>query len=641
MKKFYLIIFLITIVQSGLAQFLQKPREVHKHYTYYDDDMPVEANFKGRFSYNSFGQIQMYEEIIGISDAGTNYYVWKYWYDNSHRLIKTFYSGYDGGGLFGIDSTFYVYDGDLLDYSKELHINKWGVWYYTDSTAYFYDDNNDLVRIEGYGTTQNYQWATTPNTVTEYVRTEEGLEINKTRYWSGGMINDLTITHYDSEDHMLDYLYELYRGQDYPILGDKKQYQYVNGLCQTMTYQKWNSTDTSWVNNTFEIYQFNDLGMKTEAVSMAWVDGEWYNSEQTLWEFDVEGSCQSITYKNWEEDEFINFKKVSYAYDEKGYCVGLSGIVWSGEDWIEGIGGRNEPVFWDESLKQENDLIESGNFSFSDVTVSWQTIYPELQQGSEWYYEIQNEDGSITYQHLEYAADTTVNEKKAKVIVRTNQIYDKERQTEVTHEYVYEEYGKVYWWNKDLQEFTVLYDLAANAGDEWEIKVGEESLIMHVDTVLFVEHEGCQYRMLRVSDEQNVFSGDILCAIGHLTSFFPERLMNHSKLFRVEGLRCYWLDGSLFFQNGDLDCDAIYEQIHHGLDETADKMLMVYPNPTDGLVHVEACHGPALQEYRITNLMGQTLLSGSVSDQPIDVSSLPVGLYFLTLDQKTVKLIKQ
>ena len=98
---------------------------------------------------------------------------------------------------------------------------------------------------------------------------------------------------------------------------------------------------------------------------------------------------------------------------------------------------------------------------------------PYFSQNSEWYYEIEWENGDITYQHLECAADTTIGNERPKIIVRTNTIYDRDEiSTEVTHEYVYERDGKVYWWNKDLEEFTTLYDLTAEAGDEWEIKVG-------------------------------------------------------------------------------------------------------------------------------------------------------------------------
>ena len=57
-------------------------------------------------------------------------------------------------------------------------------------------------------------------------------------------------------------------------------------------------------------------------------------------------------------------------------------------------------------------------------------------QGAEWYYEILGDDGSITYQYLEYAADTTVNNKDVVIIIRTNTLYDKDGSTETSREYL-------------------------------------------------------------------------------------------------------------------------------------------------------------------------------------------------------------
>ena len=271
------------------------------------------------------------------------------------------------------------------------------------------------------------------------------------------------------------------------------------------------------------------------------------------------------------------------------------------------------------------------------------------EECAEWYYEIQNLDGSITYQHLECVGDTLFEGgKRPKIIIRSNTQYDKDFHTEVTHEYIYEENGKMYWWNKDLQEFTTLYDLTADTGDEWEIKVGDESLIMHVDAVEYIEYEGEVYRMLRVSDPNDFFSGDIVCGIGHLTSFFPERLMNRGKSYRVEGMRCYWVDGELVFKLGDKDCDEVYEQLHNGIEDgpsTGSGALTLYPNPTDDVLFVRLpqCDSPTTDktEYRITNLTGQTLLHGNINaeNQQIDISALPSGMYFITVGEQTVKFV--
>lgn len=267
--------------------------------------------------------------------------------------------------------------------------------------------------------------------------------------------------------------------------------------------------------------------------------------------------------------------------------------------------------------------------------------------GAEWYYEILNDDGSITYQYLQHTSDTTIQDEPVQIIVKINTLYDKGEHIEKSYEYIYERDGKIYWWNKVLEEFTVLYDYNAQVGDEWEIKVGTQSLVMHVDAVELYEYEGRQYKILLVSDEGNLFSGMIVCGIGHLTSFFPEKLINQGKGYRVEGVRCFWQDGELVFKYGDRDCDEVYEEFHdYGMDEPAiTEGFKIYPNPTDGIIVVETQCIASLQngqtEYRITNLMGQTLMTGRITEevQKIDVSVLQAGIYFITFVGETQKII--
>ena len=271
-------------------------------------------------------------------------------------------------------------------------------------------------------------------------------------------------------------------------------------------------------------------------------------------------------------------------------------------------------------------------------------------QGSEWYYEIQNENGSITYQHLEYVADTTINHKDVKIIIRTNTLYDKGEHNEVTREYVYREDQLVYWWNKDLQEFTVLYDLDAQEGDSWVIKVGTETLTMHVDAVSYSYYGEQLFKMLYVSDDQDLFSGTIVSGVGHLSSFFPERLMTRGKRYGVNGLRCYWRYGNLLFTVNRGDCDAIYAELHNGLDEPTAIPFAIYPNPTNDVLTIQhsalttsnASHfNIPNSSFRITNLMGQTVLIGSLNaeTQQIDVSGLPQGMYFISVGDNTRKFV--
>ena len=263
-------------------------------------------------------------------------------------------------------------------------------------------------------------------------------------------------------------------------------------------------------------------------------------------------------------------------------------------------------------------------------------------EGSEWYYEIQNENGSITYQHLQYVADTTINHKDVKIIIRTNTLYDKGEHNEVTREYVCREDQLVYWWNKDLQEFTVLYDLGAQEGDSWVIKVGTETLTMHVDAVSYSYYGEQLFKMLYVSDDQDLFSGTIVSGVGHLSSFFPERLMTRGKRYGVTGLRCYWSYGDLVFTVNRDDCDAIYAELHNGLDEPTAIPFAIYPNPTNGVLTIHHSEFTIQNSsFRITNLMGQTVQTGSLTaeTQQIDVSALPQGMYFISVGDLTQKFV--
>ena len=100
------------------------------------------------------------------------------------------------------------------------------------------------------------------------------------------------------------------------------------------------------------------------------------------------------------------------------------------------------------------------------------------------------------------------------------------------------------------------------------------------------------------------------------------------------------------YQNGEMDCDEVYEQLHHGLDETKGDGFAVYPNPANNVLSVETWRAatlPVSTEYRITNLTGQTLLQGKITaeNQQIDIEKLPSGMYFLSVGRQIQKFVKQ
>ena len=82
------------------------------------------------------------------------------------------------------------------------------------------------------------------------------------------------------------------------------------------------------------------------------------------------------------------------------------------------------------------------------------------------------------------------------------------------------------------------------------------------------------------------------------------------------------------------------------MEPTGEAAFVVYPNPTNDVLFVETHGRASLQTaYRITNLMGQILLSGHVetshetSLQSIDVSNLTAGMYFISVGGQTAKFV--
>ena len=79
---------------------------------------------------------------------------------------------------------------------------------------------------------------------------------------------------------------------------------------------------------------------------------------------------------------------------------------------------------------------------------------------------------------------------------------------------------------------------------------------------------------------------------------------------------------------------------------SSENPFVVYPNPTNNVLFVETqCFASQTNpiEYRITDLIGQTILSGNITteNQQIDISNMPAGLYFITMGEQTMKFVKQ
>lgn len=61
--------------------------------------------------------------------------------------------------------------------------------------------------------------------------------------------------------------------------------------------------------------------------------------------------------------------------------------------------------------------------------------------------------------------------------------------------------------------------------------------------------------------------------------------------------------------------------------------VSVYPNPASNTIAVNA-NGRKISTFRIMNSMGQEVMAGSYVNSPIDIASLPSGIYWITLEER-------
>jgi Secretion system C-terminal sorting domain len=82
-----------------------------------------------------------------------------------------------------------------------------------------------------------------------------------------------------------------------------------------------------------------------------------------------------------------------------------------------------------------------------------------------------------------------------------------------------------------------------------------------------------------------------------------------------------------------------------GINEIKDNNeFSIYPNPTSSIINIHSDSNLIDKTYTVQTLAGQTILTGKSSNSnffSIDFSSLENGIYFVSVDKKTFKVIKQ
>lgn len=119
--------------------------------------------------------------------------------------------------------------------------------------------------------------------------------------------------------------------------------------------------------------------------------------------------------------------------------------------------------------------------------------------------------------------------------------------------YVYYEDGIVFWYNEMINDFTILYDFNAEAGDSWNIQIEDCTIPVEIESVNFEFFNGEQLKVLYPEPSSIFGSSRIIERLGREDFLFPSKSsIDCGEACEgpqiVDGLRCY--EDSMFnFQN--------------------------------------------------------------------------------------------
>ena len=254
---------------------------------------------------------------------------------------------------------------------------------------------------------------------------------------------------------------------------------------------------------------------------------------------------------------------------------------------------------------------------------------------------------------IEAAGDTSINGQDYRVLVKTQHIYNHISGNyfhgETGREYTFYQDEKVYLLRNNVQY--VLYDFAAQTGDEWTVPYTYETdtICDSVGTVRcdFADTATLNGYLLNISIVNPVEgsywslgeNAEIVQYIGNTSDYFLPNITDECPIADLgEGgsFRCYHDDILGWYTKVPVgECDFIT-----GLEEPkAAEEFVVFPNPCSGALRIRYLirdSGYLISDLfgisgnKILELIRQDVGPGEY-EMEIDVSDLPAGIYFIKI----------
>jgi hypothetical protein len=276
--------------------------------------------------------------------------------------------------------------------------------------------------------------------------------------------------------------------------------------------------------------------------------------------------------------------------------------------------------------------------------------------GTKWYYDITYAWGRDIDYHEVYC-DSSVNIKGIDC-KRINIDYYACNNHFSEKLYTYESFDTIYFYNQDIDNFEILYNFNAIAGDSWQIRTKDhedkiDTVEIKVDSTGMININDKQLKKLYVTYKYNYkhSSSDwietyqdrstIIESLGDINF-----LININDKYRgvcdidfIHSLRCYEDTVLGYYSTGYRDsCTYTYKWTSIN-NKSVSNILKVYPNPFNNVLTISNDFDENIY-YEIYSFNGLLIKSGTENE--IDLSYVKYGVYILRakINNENIKSIK-
>ncbi|MCL2131645.1 MAG: T9SS type A sorting domain-containing protein [Lentimicrobiaceae bacterium] len=357
-----------------------------------------------------------------------------------------------------------------------------------------------------------------------------------------------------------------------------------------------------------------------------------YKYEQA---YDAAGNMTKFAYYKWDivNNSWEGNEKYEYAYDSAGNITMQVIYVWNSttNDWIERLLGR---------IKYEYTYDTNGNRTMQTIYV-WNNTTNDWRNSRKYEYTYDtNGNQTMEINHVwdnstngwkensksEYSYDTNGNKTMEINLVYLTITNDWGIQSK--YEYAYDVNGNLtteIWWASNYYKYEYAYDNMNNRITR---------VHYNLNNVDWVEYSKMEY-------EHNLsynFDDLILSNWGH--TYYNQIAAKNMFV----GEKTYSRNG----EEWDLTLTETWyysEQKVLDIVEANRGNIKVYPNPTTGKLSVESDKVHKVESVEIYDVVGQVVGAYRIrpenTETVIDISHLAKGMYFLKIDGKMVKVVKQ